>query len=147
MSSPAERRGPERHGAIAATCAVAGLLGAVAVAAALGRPRRVVVRGASMAPTLVEGDRLLVVRRRTLAPGDVVAVRDPRDRSQLLVKRVGVVGSGAVTVLGDNAAASSDSRVFGPVPRGDVIGTVVRRYAPAARQGPVNGAPGGTIAL
>lgn len=132
---------------MAVSGAIAGLLGAAAVAVAVGRPRRVVVRGTSMAPTLVEGDRLLVVRRRAIAPGDVVAVRDPRDRSQLLVKRVGAVSGGTVTVLGDNAAASSDSRTFGPVPSHDVVGTVVRRYAPASRQGPVNGAPGSTIAL
>jgi nickel-type superoxide dismutase maturation protease len=92
------------------------------------RPRRVVVEGASMEPTLDEGDRLLVVRTRKPSPGDLVALRDPRDGRRLLVKRVTSVMGDDVMVHGDNPAASTDSRAFGPVSRRAVLGRVIRRY-------------------
>jgi hypothetical protein len=40
-------------------------------------------------------------------------------------------------VLGDNARNSSDSRNFGPVPRGCFRGRVVFRYWPPGRAGPI----------
>jgi len=118
--------------------AVLGALGAaVAVAAfVVLRPRRIAVQGHSMEPTLSPGDRLLAVRSRHLRTGDVVAVRDPRD-GRVLVKRIGALGDDGVVVRGDNPAASTDSRSFGPVPGDAVMGKVVRRYAPAWRAGPV----------
>ncbi|MHB1929401.1 MAG: nickel-type superoxide dismutase maturation protease, partial [Acidimicrobiales bacterium] len=101
------------------------------------RPRRVQVEGPSMRPALQPGDRLLVVRRRGRPPaaGDVVALRDPTDRRRLLVKRVAAVASSGVTVLGDNTGASTDSRSFGAVPPGSLLGRAVYRYAPASRVG------------
>ena len=94
----------------------------------------VVVDGESMRPALEPGDRLLVVR---LAPrvGDVVAFDHAGRR---MVKRVAAITSdGEVTVRGDNAAASTDSRAFGPVARSAIVGRAVYRYAPAARSGRV----------
>lgn len=119
---------------------------AVAVAAlAYGAHRlvsRVEVAGDSMAPTLLPGDRLLVVRWPTPlapwpAPGQVVAVHDPRDPARVLVKRVGTVDRvrGTVEVLGDDPGASTDSREFGLVPRSLVVGPAVYRYAPPGRVG------------
>jgi nickel-type superoxide dismutase maturation protease len=107
------------------------------------RPRRVVVRGSSMWPTLQSGDRLLVLRRWSLTAGDVVAVRDPRDRTRLLVKRVSSVDGDEVRVAGDNPGWSTDSRTFGPIPRADVVGTVLRRYGPPGREGRLASAPVG----
>ena len=52
------------------------------------RPWRVAVSGHSMEPTLREGDWVLVLPQRRPRPGDVVLVRDPRERSRLLLKRV-----------------------------------------------------------
>ncbi len=117
--------------------AVAAGIGAGAVLAARWQPRRVSVEGRSMVPTLLPGDRLMVARHRRPRPGDVVAVRDPRRRSRLLVKRVAAVDGDRLDVRGDDPDASTDSRAFGWVPAADVVGIVVRRYAPASRAGPV----------
>ena len=87
-----------------------------------------------MEPALTPGDRVLVLRLRP-RPGDVIALRDPRDAGRTILKRVAAVDGDDVVVLGDNAAASTDSRTFGPVPRSSVLGRVVYRYAPTARAG------------
>lgn len=90
-----------------------------------------------MLPTLQPGDRLVVSRHRRPRPGDLVAVRDPRQPARLLVKRVASIDGNRVDIRGDNPRASTDSRTFGPLPTADVVGIVVRRYAPASRAGPV----------
>ena len=90
--------------------------------------RRVVVHGDSMRPTLRPGDRLLVVRL-PIRTNDLVAVRTPE---RTVVKRVVNTTSTTVDVAGDNQAASTD---FTAVPRGDVLGRVVYRYAPSDRVG------------
>ena len=110
---------------------------ALGITVVLVRPRRVVVEGRSMEPTLAPGDRLVVVRARGLHAGDVVAVRDPRDLRRVLVKRVGAVLEDGIVLRGDNPGASTDSRSFGPVPAKAVLGRVVRCYAPPWRAGPV----------
>ena len=110
---------------------------ALVIGAGVVRPRRVVVEGRSMEPTLAPGDRLLVARTRAVRAGDVVAVRDPRDRRRVLVKRIGAVLEDGLVLHGDNPGASTDSRIFGPVPPSAVLGRVVRRYAPSWRAGPV----------
>ena len=97
------------------------------------RLRRMTVTGDSMRPAFEPGDRLLVVGPWPVRAGQVVAFPDPRDPGRLLVRRVGHVGRAGLEVLGDNPAASTDSRHFGPVRRRDLIGRVVYRYAPAAR--------------
>jgi nickel-type superoxide dismutase maturation protease len=121
--------------------AAAGLvLGAVAVLARY--VRRVEVVGGSMAPALLEGDRLLLLAVRSgvrVDRGDVVAVADPRDPQRVLVKRVAQVDRARATVevLGDAADASTDSRTFGPVPLASVVGRAVYRYGPQGRTGPL----------
>jgi nickel-type superoxide dismutase maturation protease len=116
---------------------------ATVTVAALARTfRRVEVSGDSMAPALLGGDRLLVATppwRAVLVPGDVVAVPDPRAPGRLLVKRVAGVdrARGTVEVRGDARHASTDSRVFGPVPVASVVGRAVYRYGPAGRSGPL----------
>jgi nickel-type superoxide dismutase maturation protease len=87
-----------------------------------------------MRPALTPGDRLLVVRRRRYRVGDVVALRDPRD-GRTIVKRVGGIDAGGISVFGDNEHASTDSRTFGAVPLSSVVGRAVYRYAPLARSG------------
>lgn len=122
----------------------------------------VTVRGTSMAPTYRPGDRVLVRRGVSgVAADDVVVVGEPdpvtgwRGAAPLdgrvagrgwYIKRVVAVGGdrypvevglqgtcprGHVALLGDNVL-SSDSRVHGPCPEGQVLGVVVRRMAPAS---------------
>ena len=108
---------------------------AVTLASVRGRPRRVVVSGDSMAPAFQADDRLVVVPVGRLERGNVVAVRDPRLAGRVLVKRVHTVDPGGIDVRGDNAAASTDSRHFGPVTPAGVVGRVVYRYHPPERSG------------
>lgn len=89
-----------------------------------------------MRPSLVPGDRLVVLRAGRPRPGHVVALDDPRHPGRVLVKRVVAVhAGGAVTVRGDNPAASTDSRDFGTA--ASVRGRALYRYHPAHRVGPV----------
>lgn len=122
--------------------ALAGI--AVAAAALIGLRRLdvVEVRGRSMAPTLLPGDRLLVVRG-TPRRGGVVLAADPRDGRRELVKRVTQVdrGDGAVELRGDNPAASTDGRTFGTVPATDVRWRALAVYWPLSRAGRVRRAP------
>lgn len=90
-----------------------------------------------MHPTLHAGDHVIVIRRR-VRTGDIVAIRDPRRPARILVKRVERVdANGAVTVAGDNPEASTDSRHFGLIAPSLVVGRVVYRYAPSERAGRV----------
>ncbi len=88
-----------------------------------------------MLPTLHPGDHLLVV---PLPPrtGSLVAVRDPREESRIMIKRAGVVRADrSVEVVGDNPDHSTDSRTFGAVPPHLVLGRPVYRYTPPQRAG------------
>ena len=96
---------------------------------------RVEVVGDSMLPALAPGDRLVVVRGGRAAVGDIVAVIDPRTPDRTLVKRVAARRPEGVIVLGDNAAASTDSRALGPVAEAAIRGRAVYRYYPESRRG------------
>lgn len=121
---------------------LAGLIAAAAGVTVIRRAARnldaVAVRGRSMAPALLPGDRLIVVRRRR-APriGDVVVVRDPRQPDRELIKRVADVSGERVTLLGDNRARSTDGRDFGPLAASRVEWAVALRYWPLSRVGPL----------
>jgi len=142
---PSLRMGPTVSGrVVGGTVLASAVLLALGVVAVRRSLHRVEVAGASMAPALQPGDRLVVVGRpwgppRWPRPGQVVAVPDPREPSRLLVKRVRSVdtGRGTLDVAGDAPAASTDSRTFGPVPRSTVLGRAVYRYAPPERRGPL----------
>ena len=104
------------------------VIGLAAAAAARRWLDVVEVRGRSMAPTLLPGDRLLVVRGRP-RPGDVVLAPDPRNPTRELIKRVASVEPMSVELRGDNPAASTDARVSSAAVRW----RAVLRYWPPAR--------------
>jgi nickel-type superoxide dismutase maturation protease len=66
-----------------------------------------------------------------LRPGDVVVARRP-DRPQLeIIKRIhSIDAAGTIFLVGDNPAASTDSRDFGTVTREQVLARVRWRYWP-----------------
>ncbi len=91
------------------------------------------VAGRSMAPAFSPDERVLVSRAAYWfsrpRPGDPVVVRDPRQPDRLLLKRIDQpAGTGSWLVSGDNPAASTDSRQFGPVSRDLILGKVWFRY-------------------
>lgn len=96
------------------------------------------VRGRSMSPTLLPGDRLLVVRLGSPRVGQVVLAADPRDTGRELIKRVVRVNGSGVDLRGDSPAASTDFRTFGPVPARAVRWRAVLRYWPLDRAGRVS---------
>lgn len=123
------------------------------------RGRMLVVRvvGQSMLPAFDDGQKLLARRAsRVPATGTIVVVR-PFGDAQLVVKRVAatagepvppevaeqaglppgdVVPPGSLVVLGDNAGASIDSRVWGLLPESSVVAVVVRKMRLAATPQP-----------
>ena len=96
----------------------------------LGRRRRLRVTGESMLPHLAPGQEVLIVAPRhdgrPPQVGDVVVIRHPGQPETLILKRVGhILPDGECVLLGDNPAASTDSRDFGPVLPDQILGRVV----------------------
>ncbi|GIH05571.1 hypothetical protein Rhe02_36380 [Rhizocola hellebori] len=88
------------------------------------------VSGPSMLPTFEHGDAVLAVRRglgKRLRPGDIVVCRLPpaaRGPDSLVIKRIREVDSDQVFLVGDGPH-SYDSRQFGPIAAGHVVGRVI----------------------
>ncbi|MEX0801567.1 MAG: signal peptidase I [Dehalococcoidia bacterium] len=110
--------------------------------------RRVVVRGPSMSPALLPGERVLVDRLayRDEAPrrGDIVLAADPRQPRRRIVKRIAggpgerveidgrtwALGDDEWLLLGDAPEMSTDGRDFGPVGREAILGRAWMVYWP-----------------
>jgi nickel-type superoxide dismutase maturation protease len=87
------------------------------------------VEGDSMSPTLPAGALVAVSPNRADPPvGAVVVVRRP-DGSEHL-KRIAARDDAGYVLLGDNPAASTDSRHYGPVGRQDIVGIARFCYWP-----------------
>ncbi len=99
------------------------------------RYMRYEVAGDSMLPTLAPGDKVLVRRGKRFRSGDIIVVKDPRETSRLLAKRIASVSDIEAFVLGDNPNSSTDSRHFGPVPLDLIVGVVKMRYYPFGSSG------------
>jgi len=93
----------------------------------VGKRRRYRVSGWSMWPLLVPGDQVLLDYDldHVASPGEVVIIEHPQRSGFQLIKRVEqVLADGALYVTGFNQAASTDSRSFGAVQSGQLIGQV-----------------------
>jgi hypothetical protein len=93
---------------------------------------RVVVRGRSMEPTLLDGDHLLVRWGSKPRVGRLVVVRWPH--LPLSVKRAALLSSDGWWVERDNPAEGVDSWSAGPLPPSDVVAVVLCRYWPPRRR-------------
>jgi signal peptidase I len=130
-----------------------GLAAAQLAGAGLAFPVR--VTSDSMAPYTWRGDYGIATYARAVRRGEVIVFRFPFGSPYLAIKRAvalagdcvpgskvgnpgpggtpsaaagpacAVVPPGTVYVVGDNAAGSVDSRHFGPVPAGEVVGKLV----------------------
>lgn len=93
------------------------------------RPRlgTAAVRGPSMAPTLSDGDLLLVRAGAPVRAGDVVLARFRGLPHQLVVKRAVRQQDGGWWLQGDSSAVGDDSRRYGVA---DVEAVVMAAYWP-----------------
>lgn len=87
----------------------------------------VLVAGPSMAPTLRDGDALLVRRTTRIRPGDVVVARFRARPDLLVVKRAIRRYEGGWWLESDNSLTTGDSRAYGAA---DVVGRVLLRWWP-----------------
>jgi signal peptidase I len=129
---------------LAVTAAVA--VAAAGYAARRARLEPMLVRGGSMRPTLVPGQRIAVAPpARPLRRGAVVVVRRPGDGLEVVKRLVGLpgervqldgealdltLGPDEYLVLGDQRDASTDGRAFGPVGWDRIVGVVRFAYWP-----------------
>jgi signal peptidase I len=97
----------------------------------------------------VEGDRWLVKRVAATGPSHVFVVRvgvvvhPAGDAAPRPVDAIddADVPNGSVFVVSDGGSGGRDSRTFGPVPSGRLVGVAWWRYAPRERAGPIPGPP------
>ena len=85
------------------------------------------VEGNSMLPGLVPGTIVVAFRRQPRRGDVVIAHMGTVD----VVKRVEKVENGRYYLLGDNRDESVDSREFGAVKKGDILGVVMLKFAVA----------------
>ncbi|MGC0419391.1 S26 family signal peptidase [Embleya sp. AB8] len=146
-----------RTATIGAALAAGGLVGVWAVRSRIALIR---VTGMSMAPTFVDGERLVVRRTTRVRRGDAIVFRNPvrfgaDDELHWLVKRVAAVPGDPVPievcaavhavrgtavpprslVVRGDAVCTQDSRHFGYVSTSTVLGVVVA----GGRRGPGEG--------
>ena len=94
----------------------------------LGRRVGILVEGGSMEPALTDGDTVLADPRASIEPGDIVVAQHPYKQSTRLIKRVAeITASGGYVLEGDNPDESTDSRTFGELPPGSILGKVICR--------------------
>ena len=80
------------------------------------------IAGESMLPHLLPGQIVVGFRPRKLHVGDVIVlVHEGLEK----IKRIGHIDGDWLYVFGDHAAASTDSRQFGPIHRRLVVARIV----------------------
>jgi nickel-type superoxide dismutase maturation protease len=86
------------------------------------------IEGDSMLPTLKSGEVILINPRADLCVGDIVLARHPYKKSVKMVKRIEqILPDERYFLIGDNPAASTDSRTFGAVSLKYILGKAVAR--------------------
>jgi nickel-type superoxide dismutase maturation protease len=81
-----------------------------------------------MAPTLKDGEVVLVDRQAKIKVGDIVVARHPIEQGNEVVKRVERINERRdYFLIGDNLDDSIDSRHYGAVTREYIKGKVVAR--------------------
>ena len=95
--------------------------------------QKVIVSGPSMAPTLYDGDVVLVRHGATIRTGDVVLARFRSMPDTYVLKRADRPAPDGWLVRSDNDAAIGDSRTHGVA---EVLGRVVLRW-PRGRRLPL----------
>ena len=111
------------------------------------------VSGASMEPTYHDGDYLIVdeISYRVSDPkkDDVIIFRYPKNPKVFFIKRIIALPNEEIVldgkeiklkdneyfVMGDNRGASSDSRIWGPVPKKLIVGRSIVRLWPLNKIG------------
>ena len=76
--------------------------------------------GESMQPTLYENDIIVAVKKHPKRGDIVVAIVKGRE----VIKRVKSVSPTTLFLVGDNPAASTDSRSYGEIPTTSLLGVV-----------------------
>jgi signal peptidase I len=111
--------------------------------------------------TIAHGDVVVVkssapgvkveVKRVVALPGDTIStiadavwlngakLDEPYARGPTIGLTATKVPPGSYYLLGDNRLESRDSRVYGPVPKEDVVGVVIRIIAPSSHAGRIAG--------
>ena len=86
----------------------------------------------------VNGKKLDEPYVRKIKGRPVPSDRSVRQRAAVVAAAPYKVPAGNYFVMGDNRIDSGDSREFGPVPRGQLVGKAFARYWPPNRIGGVN---------
>jgi nickel-type superoxide dismutase maturation protease len=86
-----------------------------------------------MLPAVKPGDHLLVDPAAYTAhppePGDIVVAAHPYVSDTVLIKRVHSVHDGRIFLSSDNPDEGTDSRSFGTIQTGSLLGRVVTRIS------------------
>jgi nickel-type superoxide dismutase maturation protease len=97
---------------------------------AIGKRKIFRVQGDSMLPTLKDGDKVMILPTKSIAPGDVVLASHPYKSSVKMLKRVSeITDAGRYSLIGDNPAKSTDSRTFGSLSIECIQGKAVCRIS------------------
>lgn len=81
------------------------------------------IAGQSMAPTLKQGQIVVGIRSKTYNPSQIVIAKQ---NDKEVIKRIASKSDeGFYTLIGDNAAFSSDSRKYGAVKGKDILAKVI----------------------
>lgn len=84
------------------------------------------VHGNSMLPTLKHGQIVIALKAKKPKANDIIVFEhDGREK----IKRIQSIKNNTAFVIGDNLAASTDSRKFGPIQRSAIRGVVLKRRA------------------